>query len=175
MWLLIIVLIAVVLIVAVSAGGGSTPPVTPIQTEVTSFQATAYKGGHPNLDNELNPVYLNLKDAQIEISSNSFGWSGTAAIKYSQVKNIVVEDATTFEKRVTLGRVLLVGVFALAWRKNKKKEASYLTIDWNDGRFDHQTIFEYDGTGSLNRANTTRNAIIKKVTSFEAKANENIG
>jgi hypothetical protein len=175
MWLLIIVLIAVVLIVAVSAGGDAAPSGTSTPTEVTSFQANAYKGGHPSLDNELKPVYLNLKDAQVEISSNSFGWSGNAAIKYEQVKNIVVEDATTFEKRVTLGRVLLVGIFALAWKKNKKNEASYLTIDWNDGRFDHQSIFEFDGVGSLNRANTTRNAIIKKITSFEAIKNENNG
>jgi hypothetical protein len=43
-----------------------------------------------------------------------------SAIELSTISNISIEDASSIDKKVTLGRVLLVGVFALAWRKSKK-------------------------------------------------------
>ena len=77
-----------------------------------------------------------------------------AVIPCDKVLNVNVLDSSTIENKITLGRVLLVGVFALAWKKNKKKEMYFLEIEWNDGGFDHNKQ-------NQQRANTARNALIK--------------
>lgn len=47
--------------------------------------------------------------------------------------------------------------------EKEKNELAYLTIEWNDGKFDHETIFEFEGVGSMQNANTARNKLIKTV------------
>ncbi len=77
------------------------------------------------------------------------------------IKNILVEDQSTVERRVTLGRMLLVGIFAFAWSKRQKNELAYLIFEWSDGRFEHETIFEFEGRDAMVKANTARNGVIK--------------
>ncbi len=117
-----------------------------------------YTCGHPNIDKP-SLYNIGLKEGNIYFLS-PFG-KEIALIKGSDVKNIIVDDESTFRNKVTLARMALVGVFAFALQKRKKEELAYLTIDWSDGRFEHSTIFEYKGNGSLQRANTDRNKIIK--------------
>ncbi|MTK63619.1 MAG: hypothetical protein F8N15_03600 [Methanobacterium sp.] len=81
----------------------------------------------------------------------------------NKIKNINVEDETTFKNKITLARMAMIGIFAFALKKREKQELAYLTIDWNDGRFDHSTIFEFEGIQSLKRANTARNEIINSI------------
>ena len=38
-------------------------------------------------------------------------------IPIDSIKSINIEDASSFNKKLSLGRVMLVGVFALAWKK----------------------------------------------------------
>jgi hypothetical protein len=64
------------------------------------------------------------------------------------------------EKRITLGRVLLVGIFALAWRKKKKNELAFVTIEWKE-KFENSTIFSFEGQEAMQKANTARNELIK--------------
>jgi len=87
-----------------------------------------------------------------------------AKIESTLIKNIVIEDSSTFERRVTFGRVLLVGIFALAWKKRKKNELAFLVIEWNDGRFDHETMFQFEGADAMTKANKARNSLIEKLT-----------
>lgn len=122
-----------------------------------------YVGGHPNADMEFSHVaFVPVNDViefyygQFIIKGNDYKFS----IKKSDIKNISFEDATTMEKRVTLGRVLLVGVFALAWRKKKKNEIAFVVIDWNDGQFDHSTTFSFEGSNAAQQANMFRNRLI---------------
>ena len=77
-------------------------------------------------------------------------------IPTSFITSINVEDGSSIEKRVTLGRVLLVGVFALAWKKNKKNSLALLVIGWNDGKFDQETIFQYTGDDAISKANNAK-------------------
>ena len=55
---------------------------------------------------------------------------------------------------------MLTGVFAFAWKKKTKHELAYITIYWNDGKFDHETIFEFEGRNAMTRANSSRNKLI---------------
>jgi hypothetical protein len=120
-----------------------------------------YKCGHPQLDSEAL-VSLGLKNKNVYLLFIG-NYKEKASIIGSSIKNVIVEDETTFSKKVTLTRLALVGIFAFAMKKKKKEELAYLTIEYNDGRFDHSVVFEYEGKGSISKANTHRNKIISNI------------
>ena len=127
-----------------------------------------YIAGHPELDDSIeNTIIFPKKDSLfimkkdkasllVEIKEN-------AKITKESIKNILVEDQSTIEKRVTVGRLLLVGVFAFALKKKKKNETAFITIEWNDGKFDHETIFQFEGTNAMQIANKARNKIMREL------------
>ncbi|MCL2291213.1 MAG: hypothetical protein FWC34_11035 [Bacteroidetes bacterium] len=119
-----------------------------------------YMCGHPDL-NEPVTTHLGLKDGGIYLVQN-FGVE-LATIPENKIKNIYVEDSTTIQHRPTVVRFLALGLLAFAWQKKKKDEQAYLGIEWNDGRFDHDTIFEFEGVDSVMRANTARNKLIQQI------------
>ena len=119
-----------------------------------------YACGHPEFD---KPGLYNLGIRQKNIYFLNFKCDELARIESDKIKNILVEDQTTFEKKVTLARMAMIGIFAFALKKHKKNELAYLTISWNDGRFDHDTVFEFQGVGSMVKANKIRNRIIKEI------------
>lgn len=127
--------------------------------------AGKYAGGHPDIDKTLENCNIYLKNGILNICVYDVRQllSTKAIIPVDSVKNITVEDSSSIDKKVTLGRVLLVGIFALAWRKNKRNEYAFVTIEWNDGKFDHSSIFAFEGKNAMQTANTTRNALIKLV------------
>jgi arsenate reductase-like glutaredoxin family protein len=124
-----------------------------------------YVGGHPRMNdliefcswykngNEL--IFCKKKTKYEEYPKQAM------SIPINAISDVVLEDSSTMDRRVTLGRALLVGVFALAWRKNKKNEMAFVTIEWRDGRFNHSTMFAYEGNGAMQKANTDRNAILQ--------------
>lgn len=122
-----------------------------------------YVGGHPDKNDNQNNCYVikENENASFYYRILSEAPKKLFSIKCDSIKSINVEDATSIEKRVTLGRVLLVGVFALAWRKKKKNELAFVVIDWNDERFDHSTTFSFEGSNAMQLANTSRNELIK--------------
>lgn len=127
-----------------------------------------YIGGHPDLDETIinttvfpkNDFLVILEESKVNISVEK---AELAKIEKSLINNIIVEDKSTIEKRVTVGRLLAVGVFALAFRKKEKNEVAFITIEWNDGKFDHETIFEFNGTDAMQNANTARNKMIREI------------
>ena len=67
------------------------------------------------------------------------------------------------QKRVGLKRMLAIGIFAFAVKKKVKEELSYIIIEWSDGKFDHETVFEFEGKGSVTQANELRNKLINEI------------
>jgi hypothetical protein len=127
-----------------------------------------YIAGHPDLDESIQITTIFPKDDSLVIMEESgvnisVEKAIKAKIKNSEIKNIIVEDQSTIEKRITVGRLLAVGVFAFALKKKKKNEIAFVTIEWNDGKFDHETIFEFEGTDAMQKANTARNKMMKAV------------
>ncbi len=124
-----------------------------------------YVGGHPLLDNIVYSPLVFVKDNEINICVRTTDdeLDKLASIDIESVKNIYIEDFTSVQKEVTLGRVLLVGVFALAWKKKKKDELSFLCIDWTNGKFENKTLFKYEGKMSMQKANADRNHLINSV------------
>ena len=127
----------------------------------SKIEAGKYAGGHPLINEPFDSCQLFFKNGDILITTNkNIVFVEKGIIEGSMIKTINILDSSTIEKNITLGRVLLVGVFALAWKKNNKKEMYFLEIQWNDNRFDHSTLFCFEGYEVLKRANTARNALI---------------
>lgn len=118
--------------------------------------------GHPDIDGAIRAAVA-TKDKQLLIFAigDQPVQPAIAKIPMEFIKNINVEDASTVKNRVTVGRLLAVGVFAFAWTKKEVKETSYLVIEWNDGRFDHETVFEFVGKDAVNSSNQRRNKLIR--------------
>lgn len=130
-----------------------------------------YVGGHPEIDNSLTHVfsfksknnlklYAKMYKNSADISTVYF--SHLADIPIEKITNISIEDTSTIDKKVTLGRVLLVGVFALAWKKEKINKQAFLNIIWNDGKYMHETLFRFKDLGAFQEANKIRNNLIRQ-------------
>ena len=134
--------------------------------ESTLIYTGKYICGHVDIDSELLFSKIGAKDGDLIIFSQSSSTKLTekGKITKSSIKNILIEDASTMQSRVSLGRMLAVGVFAFAMKKTEKTEIVYLVIEWNDGRFDHSTIFEFTGDRPMKYANEARNKLIKEVS-----------
>lgn len=131
-----------------------------------------YINGHPDLDDMITHVFsfthensLILYAKQYKNSANieTAYFACLAEIPFENITDITIEDNSSIEQKVTLGRVLLVGVFALAWKKDKKKQQAFVNIQWTDGKFQHQTLFRFDEKEAFQEANKVRNALIKQI------------
>ncbi len=149
---------------------GATAKVNP---SIESFEATykkslselilagTYVSGHPLLDNSLKDIRLLLDENSVKIFTLIITTVTLKAdIPKDSITNVSMEDASTIQNRVTVGRLLLTGIFAFAWKKKTKQECAYLVIEWKQGQFNNETIFEFEGTGSIQKANTIRNKFI---------------
>ena len=118
------------------------------------------------IDNNIQYCTIYRKNNEFIISDTGMGLypKYKGAIPINSIKEILIEDATTIENKVTLGRVILVGIFALAWKKKKKNELSFVTIQWTKERFNHTTIFSFEGSNAMQIANKVRNRLIREIT-----------
>lgn len=123
-----------------------------------------YASGHPNLDKSIEGMKAVAKDGNLDLYEYPYQFKmpeKKAEIPIAAISNITVEDASTLERKITIGRMILVGVFAFAWRKKKKNEMAFVEIDWKSGKFDNETLFCFQGKDAMQKANTARNALIK--------------
>lgn len=122
----------------------------------------SYVGGHPALDDTIPLCHTYKKGSNLILTKGlSLEEVRESEIPITNIDNIILQDASTINKRITAGRLLLVGVFALAWQKKEKSEMAFVEIQWHQGKFDHQTLFCFEGDGAFQRANKARNLLIK--------------
>lgn len=136
-----------------------------------------YVSGHPSLDKSFknSSIVFDKNIVKIfELSPTGNGYILKSSIEKPLIQNVVIEDASTIQNRVTVGRLLLTGVFAFAWKKKEKQECAYLIIEWNLNQFKNETIFEFEGKGSIEKANTLRNKFIKYLSEQNADDNKNL-
>lgn len=90
-----------------------------------------YVYGIPNID---NPCHVKLEPIKDGIIFQNADTNNTTfyELKRSQIKNISVEDESTIEKRVGFRRMLLVGIFAFAWKKRQVNPMSFFIIEYKD-------------------------------------------
>jgi len=125
-----------------------------------------YVGGHPLINRTVNGVKIRKDNGKLNIYEYPFSSSTPkylGKIEINLIKDILVEDASSIEKRITLGRLLLVGVFAFAWKKNKKNEMAFVTITWKE-KFDYNATFCFEGKDARHKANVARSQLISLVS-----------
>jgi len=165
MYTFIAILFAALLIFMLSRTKQELPE-TKLENE--RIKVGTYIGGHPKIDTEASRAALEITSEGIIIFGNRmhsgiFKVMRCGKIPLGSITGVSCEDHSTLNKRITLGRVLLVGIFALAWKKKEKKEKHYLIIEWREKKFSHETIFMIEGKNSANNCNIARNYIINKI------------
>jgi len=82
----------------------------------------------------------------------------------NSINQIVIDDKSQITQRITVGRLLTLGIFSLAIPKTEKQLNFCLLIDWdNENGIRENTVFEYSGLNSNIAANTAANTLKKYV------------
>ena len=136
---------------------------------------STYICGHPSIDQSISNTFIVIGTDTLLIYFGyrlSSEWRGAGpgmmgTIPLKDIEDVQVEDATTIEHRMTVARIALTGLFAFALKKKEVKELAYLTIKWRQGKFLHETIFEFykdtrsqSPVSAITKANGVRNRII---------------
>lgn len=125
--------------------------------ETASIQGGDYIGGHPNADRQFKAA-LYQDNTRLTIT-DMFG-RNHIYIPYDSIKDICVEDESQVRYRIGKRRMLMFGIFAASMKKKTVDEKAFLTIEWQDSRFTHETVFQFSGRGAMKQANTARNFVI---------------
>ena len=129
-----------------------------------------YLYGHPDIDTPINKTFISPKDDKLEIYNSNEptdnDWYAKKPVKLgeiniNEIEKITIEDASTIERRVTIPRLVLTGIFAFALKKKTTHVSSYLVITWKKGKFQHEAFFEFEGSAALTLGNQARNQLIK--------------
>jgi hypothetical protein len=170
-WFILVAVIIIIIITGISATNQEKALNEDLEKRKIDknnlFFAGSYVGGHPDIDNHIPRCAIYPKDGSIIIFNQTTIIDipkKIGSIDYESVIDITVEDSSSIEKKVTLGRVLLVGIFALAWRKKKKNELYFLSINWKTDRFEHSTLFSFEGKDAMSNANKLRNKLINLIS-----------
>jgi len=85
-------------------------------------------------------------------------------IPRDSINQIFVDDRSQILQRITVTRLLTLGIFSLAAPKKKRHEEYYLVIDWDDkAGIRHNTIFKFSGYNSIPQANKALSALLKNI------------
>ncbi len=82
-------------------------------------------------------------------------------IKIRSFSNISVEDFSSFDKRRRNGGIKLTPEAEALLKKKKKDQTALVTIDWTDGESDHSTVFSFDGSDAVKKANTAKENLLQ--------------
>lgn len=97
---------------------------------LTKLNSAEYLGSHPSLPGHQKKVTVEFYDVGVRLAVRS---GPIVDIAWSEISELDADDRDHLESRVTVSRLLLVGVFALAIPK--KKTGSYLVIETADGTY----------------------------------------
>jgi hypothetical protein len=76
------------------------------------------------------------------------------------INQIILDDKSQITSRLTVTRMVTLGIFSLAAPKTQKHKSFCLVIDWNDEQGERQnTVFEFSGVDSNTQANKAANEL----------------
>jgi len=112
----------------------------------TGHSIVEYLGGSPHL----NVVSTGaLKPCENVLAFVYSGGSKPINTHWNNIKSIEVKTQEQITSDVTAGRVLLLGVFALAAKKQTVHKSEYLIIHCNEEGVDYDMVFSGADMGSL--------------------------
>ena len=109
-----------------------------------------YLGGHPEVSNPTSGTLIINKDGvHFAKSKNRFG------IQFQDIKKSEFKSQEQIEKDVTFTRLLLLGIFAFAFKKRKVYAQNFLVITYDEFGIDNTVVFETE------KANIITSRILK--------------
>ena len=168
-FLAIVALFVAVIIVKKKEASLQTRQLSAVGIDVSKFvPAGKFISGHVDINQPVEKCWIFPGQDVFKIYSeirNSFKKEFLADINTAAITGIEVEDKTTIQSRLQLRKgMFLDSTPYVLEQKNTTLERVWLVIEWNDGRFEHDTIFEFSGSGAVVRANTLRNQLFKTIT-----------
>lgn len=124
----IIIIIALVLFVIVGRNGANKQKENNAKLVELGYSLESkietgkYVAGHPDINDSISKTSIFPRGNKLEIMLEKPLELPTkmGEIETRFIRNILAEDQSTVEKRVTAGRLLMTGIFAFAWKKKKK-------------------------------------------------------
>lgn len=115
-----------------------------------------YLTGLPDTNTPTDDVYCAIAENEfIFISQYS---KELGRIPRDSINQLFVEDKTQVTQRLTVTRMLTLGIFSLAAPKKSKKKEFCLVIDWDDRQgVRHNSVFEFSNEVSATTAATCAN------------------
>ncbi len=113
------------------------------------YEAGTYLTGFQESERQSNVICGETKDELIFLDSdlNELG-----KIPIKDITDITLEDKSTIDKRITLTRIALVGIFAFGLQKKRKDEVYFLVIDWKSKKLGETVVFEFTNLEDVNKA-----------------------
>lgn len=117
-----------------------------------------YMGGYGDKRRAVGMLTFYTKQAEFSaVMSTKF------VIRSNEIKDVAIEGSSEVNRRVTVARLLAVGIFAFALKKKNKDQEAYIVIELSDGQ---EAIFFAD-----NMAPMTLRSKLAKVISAVKQAN----
>ncbi len=114
------------------------------------YEMGTYLTGFSCADKKNFIICGEAKDHFIFISEDDLEELGKIPIK--DITKVTIEDKTTIDKRVTLTRIAMIGIFALGVQKKRTEEVYFFVIDWNSGKIPDTAVFEFRRRDKANEA-----------------------
>jgi len=134
-------------------------------TELESIENVNVGKYITGLENQSESPSLSCAITQDDFVFLTDDGSEMGRISRNAINKIIVNDRSQITQHITVGRILMLGIFALGTKKTKKQETFYLLIDWDNEDGDNEnTLFEFSGNGSNNLANKSLSALKKYIT-----------
>ncbi len=129
---------------------------------VASVHIGSYLVGLPNVD-QVNTKIEALVTEQDFTFIDALG-NQLDSIPRNSINQIFAEDKSQISQRLTVTRLVTLGIFALAAPKKRKHKEFCVAIDWDDTNgMKQNTVFQFSGVNSSTEANTAANTLKKYV------------
>jgi hypothetical protein len=133
----------------------------------------SYISGHPKHSSREDDIIMLMRNGELCFFKKFIrNYNATKplffSIPVSDIEEIEVLDKTTMERRVTMGRMLTVGLLAFAWQKQKVTHCSYMIVRWKYLEFEYETIFEHTGEYGIQDFNNAKTAIVEYKANMKA-------
>lgn len=134
--------------------------------------ATQHLAGHSGIGKNEN-VFLLRGEEALEVAERklyvaSSPYKIITTIPYTSITAVNAENHSGIKKIFSLGKFILIGVYAFAWLKKEPKERGYLVIKWMENGDEHAAVFMNEEEGALANVGLARKAILSWIAKFKA-------
>lgn len=140
---------------------------------INDFSVGKYIGGLPDSDDPVTDVECVITETNFVFFSHISKELGK--IPRNNINQIILDDKTKIAQRLTVTRMLTLGIFSLAAPKKKSYIEFCILIDWTDNRgVRYNTIFEFTGDDANKNASKAANQLNKYIQVSQSCDDEKI-